>query len=90
MFDVVRYTELIDRHKDHLFWIGHSCFCSVSYSLDRVSGLVRLVRVLKLGLIVFLPLIVSSHSTVSIALAVCQLLTAGLFWLKFTYQRMQM
>ena len=49
--------------------------------------MIKLIRVVKLNLILFLPILIPSVLTYGIILGVFQLVTAAIFWFKVTFQR---
>ena len=78
-----KYTNL---YKDHLLRIDYSRTCSVLSFLHRISILTKIIRITRLNLIVFLPLVIKDVIIFSVIIGLVELLSAVVFCLKFTYQ----
>ena len=86
MLNALHHSKYPSFSKDHLLRIDHSRTCSVLSSLHRISILTKIIRITRLNLIVFLPLVIKDVIIFTVIIGFVELLSAVVFCLKFTYQ----
>lgn len=73
--------------QDHLLQLSHPRTSTVLALSFRISTINKLVRVVKLNVIGLLPLVIPAQLIVVVVVALCQVISLSVFFIKFTYQK---